>query len=109
MDDGWIANMENLTPQNIMVIFLSLGILLGAARVLGELAQRMRQPAVLGELLAGVLLGPTVLGRLAPELSAFLVPSHGPSAIVLDTIATLAIVLFLLVAGIEVDSSTIWR
>jgi Kef-type K+ transport system membrane component KefB/mannitol/fructose-specific phosphotransferase system IIA component (Ntr-type) len=101
--------MENLTSQSIMVIFLSLGILLGAARVLGELAQRLHQPAVLGELLAGVLLGPTILGSVAPELSAFLFPPQGPSAIALDTIATLAIVLFLLVAGIEVDLSTIWR
>jgi Kef-type K+ transport system membrane component KefB/mannitol/fructose-specific phosphotransferase system IIA component (Ntr-type) len=101
--------MEKLTPQNIMVIFLSLGILLAAARVLGELAQRLHQPAVLGELLAGILLGPTLLGRIAPELSAFLFPTQGPGAIALDTIATLAIALFLLVAGMEVDLSTIWR
>ncbi len=101
--------MENLTTHNITVMFLSLGILLGLARVLGELAQRMHQPSVLGELLAGVLLGPTVLGSLAPEISAFLFPPHGPNAIALDTISTLAIVLFLMVAGIEVDLSTIWK
>jgi len=92
-----------------MVMFLSLGILLGLARVLGELAQQLRQPSVLGELLAGVLLGPTVLGTIAPEVSAFLFPQHGPNAIALDTISTLAIVLFLMVAGIEVDLSTIWK
>ena len=92
-----------------MVMFLSLGILLGLARMLGELAQRLRQPSVLGELLAGVLLGPTVLGTIAPEFSAFLFPPHGPNAIALDTISTLAIVLFLMVAGIEVDLSTIWK
>jgi Kef-type K+ transport system membrane component KefB len=101
--------MENLMPQHITVMFLSLGILLGVARLLGELAQRWRQPAVLGELLAGILLGQTILGSIAPEISAFLFPLHGPSAIALETIATLAIVLFLMVAGIEVDLSTIWR
>ncbi len=101
--------MENLTQHHFMVLFLSLGILLGMARVLGELAQRLRQPAVLGELFAGVLLGPTVLGSIAPEFSAFLFPPQGPNAIALEAIATLAIVLFLMVAGIEVDLSTIWR
>lgn len=101
--------MDVLTPSNIIVLFLSLGVLLGAARALGELAQRIHQPAVLGELLAGVLLGPTVLGTLAPGLSAFLFPETGPNAIAMDTIATLAIVLFLLVAGMEVNLSTIWK
>jgi Kef-type K+ transport system membrane component KefB/mannitol/fructose-specific phosphotransferase system IIA component (Ntr-type) len=101
--------METLTSQNIVVMFLSLGVLLLVARLLGELAQRMRQPAVLGELVAGVLLGPTVLGTLAPELSEYLFPLQGPNAIALDAIATLAIVLFLLVAGMEVDLSTVWK
>lgn len=101
--------MENLTTQNIMVMFLSLGILLGLARMMGELAQRLHQPSVLGELLAGILLGPTVLGAIAPGFSAFLFPPHGPNAIALDAISTLAIVLFLMVAGIEVNLSTIWK
>ncbi|MFZ2633005.1 MAG: cation:proton antiporter [Desulfosalsimonadaceae bacterium] len=101
--------METLTSPNITVMFLSLGILLFVARVLGELAQRFHQPAVLGELTAGILLGPTILGSLAPDLSKFLFPLHGPNAMALDTIATLAIVLFLLVAGMEVDLSTVWR
>lgn len=101
--------MQSLTADNIIVFFLSLGLLLGVARVLGELAQRFHQPAVLGELLAGVILGPTVLGSLAPEAGAFLFPQTGPNAIALNTITTLAVVLFLLVAGMEVDLSIIGR
>jgi len=101
--------MEKLTPHNIMLMLLSLGILLGVARILGELAQRFHQPAVVGELLAGVLLGPTVLGTISPCLELFLFPPIGANAIALDTISTLAIVLFLMVAGIEVDLSTIWK
>jgi len=101
--------MENLTPHDLTVIFLSLGVLLGVARVLGELAQKLHQPAVVGELVAGVLLGPTVLGNIAPGLSAYLFPAAGPAAVALDAISTLAIALFLLVAGIEVDLSTLWR
>lgn len=101
--------MGTLTSHNITVLFLSLGVLLCVAHVLGELAQRLRQPSVLGELIAGVLLGPTVLGGIAPGLSEFLFPLQGANAIALDAIATLAIGLFLLVAGMEVDLSTVWK
>jgi Kef-type K+ transport system membrane component KefB len=90
-------------------MFLSLGVLLCVACVLGEAAQRLHQPSVVGELIAGVLLGPTILGRIAPGLSSFLFPLQGVNAIALDTIATLAIGLFLLVAGMEVDLSTVWK
>lgn len=101
--------MQNLTQDNIMVFFLSLGLLLGAARVLGELAQRIHQPAILGELLAGLILGPTILGSLAPETCAFLFPQEGPNAVALNAFTTLAVTLLMLVAGMEVDLSTIWR
>jgi K+:H+ antiporter len=101
--------MQNLSPDNITVFFLSLGLLLGTARVLGELAQKLHQPAVLGELLAGVILGPTVLGSISPETCAFLFPQEGPSSVALNAITTLAVTLLMLVAGMEVDLSTIWR
>ncbi|MBN2705472.1 MAG: cation:proton antiporter [Deltaproteobacteria bacterium] len=101
--------MESLSHLNLTVMFLALGVLLGMARILGELAQRLHQPAILGELLAGVLLGPTVLGNIAPEGMGFLFPGSGPNAIALEAVTSLAIALFLLVAGLEVDLSTIWR
>ncbi|MDY0292045.1 MAG: cation:proton antiporter [Desulfuromonadaceae bacterium] len=101
--------MVALNSHNIAVMFFSLAILLGVARALGEVAQRLRQPSVLGELLAGVILGPTILGRMAPAVSETLFPLHGVNAIALDSIATLAIGLFLLVAGMEVDLSTAWK
>ncbi|NCC26364.1 MAG: cation:proton antiporter, partial [Deltaproteobacteria bacterium] len=101
--------METLSHDNVVVLFLSLGVLLLTAHVFGEIAQRFRQPAVLGELLAGVLLGPTVLGAFAPGVCEFLFPMQGLNAVALETISTLAIALFLLVAGMEVDLSTIWK
>jgi Kef-type K+ transport system membrane component KefB/mannitol/fructose-specific phosphotransferase system IIA component (Ntr-type) len=101
--------MERLTSHEVTVMFLALGILLAAARILGEAARRCHQPAVVGEILAGILLGPTVLGMLAPDWNSFLFPVQGRSALVLDGFTTLAIALFLLVAGMEVDLSTMWR
>ena len=98
-----------LTPHDLFIIFLALGTLLFAARVLGEVSKRFDQPSVLGELVAGILLGPTVLGAIAPDFFQFLFPSDGSVAVFFDGITQLAIVLFLLVAGMEVDLSTMWR
>lgn len=89
--------------------FLALGVILATARILGELAVRLRQPAVLGEILAGILLGPTVFGALAPEWCNALFPQTGAFPIALDGVTSLSIALFLLVAGMEVDLSTVWR
>lgn len=101
--------MSALSHHDIAVFLLGTGILLGLARLLGELALRLHQPAVLGELLAGILLGPTLLGAVAPEWTAALFPTEGPVSFALSALTTLAITLFLLVAGMEVDLSTVWR
>lgn len=101
--------MASLTHHEVTMMLVSLAVLLGVARLLGELAQRFHQPAIVGEILAGILLGPTVLGTLAPTWSSSLFPPEGAGALVLDGFTTLAITLFLLVAGMEVDLSTVWR
>jgi Kef-type K+ transport system membrane component KefB len=101
--------MDSLSSQDITIMLLSFGILLGFARVFGELAQKLKQPAVLGEIFAGIILGPTVLGNIFPQISRIIFPQHGSISVALDTIATLSLVLFLLVAGMEVDLSTVWR
>ena len=49
-----------------LTFLLAIGLLLLAGRLLGELAGRLRQPPVLGEIIAGIVLGPTIFGRFAP-------------------------------------------
>lgn len=65
-----------LTPQEITIFLLSLGILLGVARLFGEIAKRYGQPVVLGEILAGVVLGATVLGNVATPVYDFIFPQY---------------------------------
>ena len=101
--------MDTLNQSEITALFLALGLLLATARLLGELARRFNLPAVLGEILAGILWGPTVFGAMAPEWRVFIFPRNGGGALAFDGLTTLAIVLFLLVAGMEVDLSTVWR
>jgi Kef-type K+ transport system membrane component KefB/mannitol/fructose-specific phosphotransferase system IIA component (Ntr-type) len=92
-----------------MIMFLELAILLGAAKLAGELMRKLNQPSVLGEIMAGILLGPTVFGRLRPDLYATVFPNTGNLPIVLETVTTLGVVLFLLTAGLEIDLRSIFR
>ncbi|MCP3176125.1 MAG: cation:proton antiporter [Desulfuromonadales bacterium] len=101
--------MEVLSHHEITALFLALGLLLATARLLGETARRFNLPSVLGEILAGILWGPTIFGVLAPAAHLFLFPRTGGGAVAFDALTTLAIVLFLLVAGMEVNLSTVWR
>lgn len=103
------AHVKALDAGEITAILLMIGILLVAARTLGELARRVHQPAIIGEILAGIILGPTILGRFLPDAHVWLFPTEGNVAVVLDGLITLSIVLFLLVAGMEVDLSLVWR
>ena len=101
--------MAGLNAHHLTIMLLSLGVLLLTARIFAEIARKLAQPPVLGELLAGVLLGPTLLGTLAPAAHAFLFPQDPGLQAFFGGFRLLAVVLFLLVAGMEVDLSTVWR
>ena len=60
--------------MNLLTLIMQVGVILVAARVVGWLFRRIRQPQVVGEMAAGILLGPSLLGWAAPRASAFLFP-----------------------------------
>src|SRR5262245_12261158 len=88
-------------------LFVVLGVTLAAARACGEIARRIGQPVVLGEILAGVLLGPTVFGALVPEAMPLMAPQSGLAAQFLSGFYAVSVALFLLGAGMEVNLSSI--
>ncbi|HEX9767187.1 MAG TPA: cation:proton antiporter, partial [Nitriliruptorales bacterium] len=95
-----------LTPvgeHELFVFWIQLTALLFTARVLGGIAQRFRQPSVVGELSAGLLLGPSVLGSLAPDLASSLFPGGEVQSALLLAVSWLGIVLLLAVTGFETD------
>ena len=98
-----------LGTHDITIVLLDLGILLGLSRFLGEVARRYRQPMVVGEILAGIILGPTVLGKFAPEFQHLLFPMRENTLTALEGLTTVAVVLLLLVAGIEINLSSVWK
>ena len=85
---------------SIPELFLGLAAILVAAKLLGELAERFGQPAVLGELVAGVLLGGSVLG---------VVPTEGPAGEVVHVLAELGVLLLLFEIGLETDLREMFR
>ncbi len=99
-----------LDPKQITALFLALAVMLGLARLLAELSRKLGQPSVLGEILAGVLLGPTVLGLINDsKIYDYLFPATGSTAIAEEGFITISAALLLLAAGLEVDLSTVWR
>jgi len=98
-----------LSARDITIVFLDLGVLLSLSLFLGEVARRYRQPMVVGEIIAGIILGPTILGTLAPEFQRLLFPMRANTQTVLEGLTTLAVVLLLLVAGIEINLSSVWK
>jgi Kef-type K+ transport system membrane component KefB len=87
----------------LLFLLLDLAIIIIAARVLGGLAVRAGQPAVIGEIVAGILLGPSVLGRIVPELQAQLFPPDVP----LRQLADLGLIFFMFLVGLELDTGLI--
>ena len=78
-------------------------VLLLVGRVLGEAMQRVGQPAVMGQLLAGVLLGPSVFGVVWPEAQQALFPAAREQRAMLEAVSNLGILMLLLLTGMETD------
>lgn len=82
--------------------FLELAAILATCRVVGLIAQRVGQPQVVGEMIAGVVLGPSLLGQLAPGVQQALFPP-GPANVVLYTVAQIGLVLYMFLIGLNFD------
>ena len=94
--------MPSLNEQQLLFALLGIAAILLVGRGVAELARRIGQPEVLGELLGGVLLGPSVFGALFPSAyhAMFLAPAVGAG---LSLFSWVGAILLLLVAGMEVD------
>ena len=82
---------------------LQIVALLVVGRLLGEVMLRMGQPAIMGQLIAGLILGPSLLGALAPDLQHALFPASKEQKAMLDAISQFGVLLILLQTGMETD------
>lgn len=83
------------------IFVLQLIIILLVVRLMGYLFQIMGQPLVIGEIIAGLLLGPSVLGAFVPQLTGFLFPED--SVVILRQLSQLGLIFFMFIIGMELD------
>ncbi len=101
--------METLNHKEVINLLLQLATMLIMARIFAELARKLRQPAVVGEILAGIIIGPTILGSLFPLAHDYLFGSHAMANIALDGFVQISVVLLLFIAGLEVELQVVWN
>ena len=85
----------------LLSVLVALTVIMVTARLVGAVFKRLGQPAVIGEVVGGILLGPSLLGRFSPDGAATLLPSD--SAPFLGLIAQLGVILYMFLVGLELD------
>jgi Kef-type K+ transport system membrane component KefB len=88
-------------------VLLALAVVIVCGRALGRLARSVGQPPVIGEVVSGILLGPSLLGLVAPQIEAFLFPDAVRPA--LSAVAQAGVVLYMFLVGLEFDSTLVRR
>ncbi|TQK51136.1 transporter (CPA2 family) [Streptomyces sp. SLBN-118] len=90
-----------MSQTELFRVLAALALLLSASHLIGRLFARFRQPPVIGEIIGGLLLGPTLLGQLWPEAQAWLFPKEGVVASGLALVYQLGMLLLMFMAGVE--------
>ncbi len=106
-----VAQAAQTAPSesSLAVFVAQIGLLLVVGRVMGEVAQRIGQPPVMGQLLGGLLLGPSVLGALWPNAEQALFPSADVQKNLIQGVAQLGVLMLLLLTGMETDLPLVRR
>ncbi len=92
---------------DIKILLIQIAVILIASYSVGWLLSRFHQPQVVGEMVAGVMLGPSLLGWVAPNLSAVLFPPAGLS--LLYALSQVGLLLFMFMVGLELDTKSLRR
>ena len=95
--------------EDVLHLTVQVAALLITARAFGFAAQRFGQPAVVGEILSGVVLGPSLLSALFPALGAWVLPQNEVQGYLLEVVALLGAMFLLLITGLETDLPLIRR
>src|SRR3954470_10860818 len=98
-----MGNVPALPGHALFLLLLQVALILTVSRILAEGMKRIGQPAVLGELMAGILLGPSLLGWIWPHGFAAVFPAEELQVHLLEVVAWIGMVLLLLLTGLETD------
>ena len=104
-----LAAEANPSEHAGAIFIVQLALLLVVGRGLGELMQRFGQPAIVGQLLGGLILGPSLLGAIWPDVQHLLFPPTVEQRSMLNAVSQLGILMLLLLTGMETDLRLIKR
>jgi Kef-type K+ transport system membrane component KefB len=100
-----LKHFREATDQNLShplpILLLQIITIVAFARIFGFLCKKIGQPSVIGEIIAGIFLGPSILGAAAPGISGFLFPSESLNT--LQFFSQLGLILFMFIVGMDVD------
>jgi Kef-type K+ transport system membrane component KefB len=98
-----LGNIVNPLP----VLLLQIITIIAFARIFGFLCKKIGQPAVIGEIIAGIVLGPSLLGLVSPEISSFIFPPESLNS--LQFFSQIGLILFMFIVGMDVDLKVLGR
>ncbi len=101
---GWL-DFKSTSSHNLIgplsILLMQIVTIIVAAGAMGYIFRKLRQPAVIGEIIAGILLGPSLVGHYFPEFSAFLFPKASMPN--LQILSQIGLIMFMFVVGMELD------
>lgn len=100
-----MTGLTSVHVNDFVHVLLALALVIAAARVLGALFRWVHQPPVVGEMIAGIMLGPSLLGHLAPSMAAYILPQS--IAPLLNVISQFGVILYMFLVGLELDLSSL--
>ena len=106
---AYVIASAGQSDHRVVIFFAQVMLLIVVGRLLGELIQRLGQPAVIGQLLAGIILGPSVFGALWPQAQHMIFPIASADRQMLNAVSELGVLLLLLLTGMETDLALVKR
>lgn len=101
--------MDTISEHQLFIFLIQFALLLGACKVVGYFLEKIKQPTITGDVLVGLLLGPAVFGRYAPEWQGFLFPADKVQWAMLGTVAWFGNLFLLMETGLEINFSKVWK
>jgi Kef-type K+ transport system membrane component KefB len=101
--------MNVITEHHLLIFLVQFAVLLGACKVVGYLLEKIKQPTVTGDVLVGLILGPAIFGRYAPDLQLSIFPNEPVQWAMLGTVAWFGNLFLLMETGLEINFSKVWK